>query len=132
MLHGEPSVIEINGCAALVENFYSLIEKVFERIATAFEGAPDGESWHRELLDQMSRETPERPRVIAPERMQALNEYLGFRHLRRNLYLMDLDLSRLRPLVENVGSAWGPLRADLEDFAGVLDQMAAALQQGGV
>ncbi|MFL5311967.1 MAG: hypothetical protein ACJ79H_16160 [Myxococcales bacterium] len=123
--------METSGVAAFVENFYSAIERVFEKIAKTFEGVPEGESWHRDLLEQMNQGKDHRPRVIRQENFEILGEYLGFRHLRRNLYLPDLDLARLLPLVEGVAYLWGALRIEIGDFATVLEAMADALGDEG-
>jgi len=47
----------LDGVALNVHGFYSGLELIFEKIASAIDGSvPTGANWHRELLDQMSLE----------------------------------------------------------------------------
>jgi hypothetical protein len=50
-----------------IHSFYSGLERVLEKIASAVEGSlPQGVNWHQELLDQMALEIPNvRPAVIS-------------------------------------------------------------------
>jgi len=127
-LREAPSLNEIHGAAAFVENFYALIEKLLARIARSFEGPPAGQSWHRDLLTQMSEERGERPPVISRDQAASVEEYLGFRHVRRNLYVFELDAVRVAGLIEHMRGVWEPIRAQLLEFAAVADGMANALR----
>lgn len=53
-----------------LHGFYGGLERIFEAVATTIDGSgPGGESWHRDLLQQMGRE-------MVPERIKALVEKL--------------------------------------------------------
>jgi predicted nucleotidyltransferase len=46
------------GAAALLETFYSGVEKLLTRIAGAFGGMPDGHAWYRRLLEDAALDLP--------------------------------------------------------------------------
>jgi len=53
-----------------LHGFYGGLERIFEAVASMIDGSvPGGESWHRDLLQQMGRE-------MVPERIKALVEKL--------------------------------------------------------
>jgi len=52
----EPPLLELRGIGAILHDFYTGIEHVFETIAPELNGGlPAGEAWHRELLTSMTR-----------------------------------------------------------------------------
>jgi hypothetical protein len=125
VLAKESSRLEIYGTAALLETFYTGLEKAFFRISRHFGMAPTGTAWHRDLLDSMAIDIPKvRPSVLAEETAQRLEEYLSFRHRFRNLYLFELDINLLYPLVERVSVASSLADSDLKKFIGILEAMA--------
>ena len=88
---GTPPIF-LYGCAALLETFYSGIEKALTRIAGTIGGLPDGYAWHRRLLDDSTLDLPKlRPPILDEPTARLLEPYLAFRHRFRNLYLFDLD-----------------------------------------
>ena len=89
---------------SILHDFYSAIERVFTRIARELNGGiPQGEQWHRQLLDDMRLDIPEvRPAVIEGPLAKVLGEYLGFRHLFRNVYGSVLDVARVTPLEDRL------------------------------
>ena len=47
----EPPTLELRGTGAILHDFYTGIEHIFETIAPELNGGlPAGEAWHRELL----------------------------------------------------------------------------------
>ncbi|MBM4344520.1 MAG: hypothetical protein FJ100_14235 [Deltaproteobacteria bacterium] len=113
-----PRTLEIYGAAALLDSFYSGVEKVLEHVARAFDADPTGSGWHRELLEASALELPGlRPAVLAPERIRDLDAYLGFRHRFRHLYVFDLEPARLLPLLQDADGVWQATEADLLGFA---------------
>src|SRR5262249_28072711 len=102
----EPPVRELRGIGGIVHDFYTGVERVFETIAPELNGGiPLGSSWHRELLENMTLDLPSiRPSVLRRTTAQALEEFLRFRHLFRNVYGFELQWTRLKPLVERVPS----------------------------
>lgn len=109
-------------------DLYTLAEKVFERIAQAFEGPPrPGPKWHAELLKRMALDIPgERPPLLRPETLRELVELRKFRHLLRNVYGIRIDPARCAALAERFGPAAAAFREDVEAFLRFLDVLAAA------
>ncbi len=63
---------------SILQDFYNGLERIFERIAFAFDGgAPGGPASHSELLRQMARPVTEaRPALIDPTTAEILDQYL--------------------------------------------------------
>jgi hypothetical protein len=118
-----PSLRELRGIGDIVHDFYTGMERIFEKIAPELNGGvPAGPAWHRELLESMTLDLPGvRPPVITRSTALALSEFLRFRHLFRNLYGFELDWERLQPLVARVGTAWEAFASDLARFLEFLD-----------
>ncbi len=58
----DPGVIETSAACAMLHSFYTQIEKILKIIAREWDGSlPASESWHRDLLVQMSEVTAKRP-----------------------------------------------------------------------
>ena len=86
---------------------------------------PTGGDWHLELLQQMAVERPQvRPPVLSAETCEALNEYLRFRHVVRNIYAFEFDPDRLGRLVRGLDSVLSQVRKELQAFADFLEQLA--------
>ena len=117
--------LQLYGAAALLETFYSGVEKALTRIAGAMGSMPGGPAWHRQLLDDATLELPQiRPPVLSEPTAQMLEPYLAFRHRFRNLYLFDLDARLVLPLLTDAPTAWAAASADLDTFAAHLDTLA--------
>ena len=71
----------VAAAALNLHDFYSGLERLFERIASEIDGAvPESGSWHRELLTQMTIPvTDVRPIVLTREAALYLDEYLRLR-----------------------------------------------------
>ena len=118
-----PSRLELRGIGAIVHDFYTGAERIFETIAPELNGGvPAGAAWHRELLENMTLDLQHiRPPVISPSTALLLAEFLRFRYLFRNLYGFQLEWSRLRALLGRLPDAWTALEADLRTFLRFLD-----------
>ena len=88
----KPNFIEVRAAGSILHDFYSGVEKMFERIALAVDNHfPKGENWHMELLLQMSKPFEEkRDAIISDDLLKTLKEYLRFRHLFRHVYGFEL------------------------------------------
>jgi HepT-like protein len=119
----EPPLLVLRGIGAILHDFYTAIEHLFEKIAPELNGGlPAGPAWHRELLDNMTLDLPGvRPPLLSAETAHALEEFLRFRHLFRNLYGFELEWSRIRSLLEKLPETWSAVEADIERFVGFLD-----------
>jgi len=122
--HGEqaPSTVTVHGCGAIVHAFYTALERFLQAAARDFNSEPpQGPDWHRRLLIAASSERPgRRPPILAPETAAALDRYLRFRHLFRNLYVFDLDWSELLPLLRRLPEVHSLVDRDLARFDGFL------------
>jgi len=121
-----PPRLQLRGIGGILHDFYTGIERLFERIAPELNGGlPAGPSWHRSLLQEMTLELPGvRPPVLRPETARQLEELLRFRHLFRNLYGFELEWPRMRALLESLPDVWRAVDADLHTFLEFLDQSA--------
>lgn len=116
----------LDGVALNLHGFYAGVEKIFEDIARTLEkNIPDGSGWHQDLLLQMTAEiSPIRPPVIRQETRECLDEYRGFRHVVRNVYTFNLQMSRLQELNKGLQSCYGAVTHDLDDFSIFLRELA--------
>ena len=90
--------------ASVIHDFYTCCERVFRRIALEVDGSlPADPGWHRRLLASMASEVPGvRPAVVSRELASTLDEYLGFRHVFRNIYGFELEGERLSRLAREL------------------------------
>lgn len=117
--------------AALLETFYTGVEKALRRVALPLGGLPEGSDWHRELLRRAALDIPGvRPPVLGEAQVAALEPYLAFRHRFRNLYLFDLDPRLVLPLLTGARDAWSAARSELMAFADVLVGIAERIERG--
>ncbi|MGK7945277.1 MAG: hypothetical protein AB4058_12490 [Microcystaceae cyanobacterium] len=108
----------ISALTLYLGNFYMGVERIFALIAKEIDKTqPSGESWHIQLLKQMSLEIPSiRFAVISQETYEMLNEFRGFRHIARSLYAYDLEPQRVIELSKILNQCYNFLKADLEVF----------------
>lgn len=111
-----------DGVALNLHGFYSGLERIFERIASAVDDmTPGGANWHQELLSQMAIDIPDvRPAVISAEMKEALESYRGFRHIVRNVYAYHLRPEKMAPLIENLRNVFDVIEKEITAFAGFL------------
>ena len=114
-----PDDVELAALAAMLHSFYNGVENLLKRIAVEnAEDLPQGDTWHRQLLDQMGSETEARPQVIDSELQSRLHLYLAFRHVFRHSYTFDLQWEKMRELVLHCDETLGLLRNSVQ---GLLD-----------
>jgi hypothetical protein len=107
----------VYGVAALLESFYTGVERALSRVAATIGGQPPGSNWHRELLSSMTLDVPElRPAVLARATAAALDPFLAFRHRFRNLYVFDLEREPMLALLSRGPDAWARFDTDLVAF----------------
>ncbi len=118
----------VDAAALNLHDFYTGLERLFQQVALNVDRVvPEGRDWHRELLRQMSAEVPGvRPAVLSHETVRALDEYLRFRHIVRNVYAFEFDSDRVWRLVERVEDCHARARADLLAFSDYLESVARA------
>jgi hypothetical protein len=113
----------LDATALNLHGFYSGIEHIFSWLARQLDGTiPQGASWHRNLLAQMTYEVPgARPAVIQASTRMALEAFLGFRHIVRNLYTWNFEPQKVATLIEQLPTTIDALESDFENFARFLD-----------
>lgn len=99
-----PDFVELGSLAMLLHSFYNGVENIFIRIARKIdEKMPQGEGWHKELLEQMAKQTKKRKYVVLSiNTCKDLEEYLGFRHFSRHAYAFELEWELMKELVEKL------------------------------
>lgn len=113
-----PTRTELGAIASILHDFYTGVERIFERIAVRLqEGLPRGEYWHMDLLNQMVAEQEGKRSAVIDEPLRALlKEYLEFRHLFRHVYGSQLEWVRLRLLAEGMSGILDQLKEQLGAF----------------
>jgi hypothetical protein len=113
----QPTDIELSAFAFFLETFYSGIENIFKRIAVELDGAlPQGDAWHRKLLDRMARDSSRRPAVISPELTAMLDQYLSFRHVSHYSYSFHLQWSKMASLVSGCEETMQRVENEIDQF----------------
>lgn len=98
--HQDDVDLYIDAIALNLHDFYSGLERVFRQIGSIIDrSTPASEGWHRDLLNQMCLDLPMiRPRVLSEQTCAALEDFLRFRHVVRNVYAFRLDGDRVNQL----------------------------------
>ncbi len=111
-----------------LHGFYVGLERLFALIGEEVDRSrPSGPSWHHDLLVQMSLAvTGVRSAVLSAETRTALEAYLEFRHVVRNVYTFNLQPDRVSELVRGLPSAFDFARRDLLSFAAFLEELSTA------
>lgn len=122
--------VYVDSVALNLHSFYSGLERLFDLIAKQVDQKlPSGETWHRDLLQQMTEDLPDvRPAVISQEVATPLDEFRRFRHLVRNVYTTNLMPEKMENLMEVLPQLWPQLRAELLAFANYLEVLDETLQ----
>jgi hypothetical protein len=110
---------------SLLHDFYTRVEKVFQRIALQLDGdLPAGPDWHIQLLRRMITPIDQvRPAVLDRELAQTLEEYLRFRHVFRAVYGFELGKERLRELARGLPQVLDMLETQLGHFLEFLEAL---------
>jgi hypothetical protein len=125
-----PNLIEVAALAAFLHSFYGGIENLLKRVAVEIDGSvPVGESWHRDLLDQVSQPGENRPAAISEALRSRLTEYRGFRHVFRGSLLINLYWERMRPLVIECRSVFSEFEGEIRDLLRANEPPAAVHEQ---
>jgi hypothetical protein len=116
----------LDSAALNLHDFYAGLERIFRHIAANVDrSVPDGPDWHRELLRQMGMELPQiRPQAISDATIQAIDEFLRFRHVVQNIYAFEFDPERIERLVRHLRPSFEQVQIELLAFADFLDGLA--------
>ena len=97
--------------------FYMGVENIFKRVAQEIDtDAPQGENWHKDLLQQMSTSRASRPSVISAKTAAALTLILKFRHRLRNIYVFELEIAKTVENAQQVCDIFEDLSKELDVF----------------
>ena len=106
-----------NTIATDLADIYSGIERIFERIANEVDGhLPRGSRWHKTLLEQMTKQRPERPPIISEQTYHQLGELLDFRHKVNNIYGRELKYDNTLVHAETIGEVFASISQDFNSF----------------
>jgi hypothetical protein len=121
--HGGNEIF-IEFAAMNLQSYYTGLERILRKIATKIDGAiPEGDRWHKDLLDQVSIEIPQvRPAVISKSLRDELIDYLAFRHVIRNVYPFDINVQKVEELLDKLSTVHEHLTHELETFREFLGQ----------
>ena len=112
-----------NTIATDLTDIYSGIERIFERIASEIDGhLPRGSRWHKNLLEQMTKQRPERPPVISDNTFLQLGELLAFRHRVTNIYGRELKYDNTLAHAETIHELFAAVSQDFNTFTDSLTQ----------
>lgn len=112
-----PNDVELSALGFFLHSFYSGVENIFKRIAIELDGGlPQGEAWHRQLLDRMSTGNRLRSAAISAALYETLSEYLAFRHVVRQSYSFHLQWQKMSELVLNCEMTMRVFEEELESF----------------
>ncbi len=108
-----------------LHNLYNAFESIFQRVAETFENDITNSSrWHALLLRRMTLDIEDiRPRLLSDEAYQCLDELRRFRHLFRSMYTSDLDVERMRLVLQKARRLEILYHAEIERFLGYLDEL---------
>lgn len=124
IIHPGLTNILFESLALKLHNFYTGCERIFQIIADELNGGkPSSYDWHRRLLERMTNQQINRPAVIQENTAKKLKEYLGFRHIVRNIYGFELDIKRVENLVNDYFFVWSDFKNDLATFLAWLEQL---------
>ena len=112
-----------NTIATDLTDVYCGIESIFERIANEVDGyLPRGSMWHKNLLEQMTKQRPERQPVISENTSNQLETLLKFRHKVRNIYGRELRYDDTFVHAETIGELFDDVSKDLNAFTDSLEK----------
>jgi hypothetical protein len=114
----------LDAVALNLHDFYTGLERSFHSIATLIDNnMPSGRDWHKDLLNQMSTERSGiRHAVLTSDTANILKEYLGFRHVVRNVYTFSFNPTLIKPLVDRLPDLFAQVRQELDNFSTSLEQ----------
>lgn len=114
----------LDSVALNLHDYYSAIERIFEMIANEMEESlPEGSSWHKELIKQMTIEINNvRPAVISKSTEAKLDEYRGFRHVVRNVYSYKFSSEKIGRLFEKLDVLNKKMTSEINKFIDFLEK----------
>ncbi len=91
------------------------------RIAIDVDGyCPQGDSWHRDLVEQTGMRVGRRPAVFKPASVTEIHALRSFRQRERNLYGAEVEKERTCDIAVRARKAWDLWKEDLKRFLDLL------------
>lgn len=92
-----------------------------KRIAVDVDGyCPQGDSWRRDLVEQMGMPVGRRPAVFVSATVTEIHALRSSRHREHNLYGTEIEKGRARDIAVRARKAWDLWKADVERFLELL------------
>ena len=118
----------VDAAALRLQSYYTGIERCFTQVVRVFNGGPpQGNDWHRRLLERMALENEHRPALLDPQTRDALAELLRFRHVVRHLYAYELRGDQVKRLLVQATELWPRLEGQLLGFEAWLRELVDGL-----
>ena len=118
----EPDQFATRALASYVDDFYSGVERICERVAvTLDDDLPTGEQWHRTLLYQMGQPRDNRPPLFSQNLLSDTDEYRRFRHRLRHIYGYELESARVVALAQKAIPLFEEIRGAVMAFCDWLE-----------
>ena len=109
--------------ARYLYDFYKQLENIFERIARDIDGnLPQGEEWHKDLLQQMAEPRATRCPVLSQKTCTELQELLAFRHVFVYIYGAKLDYEQTLENAKRVNAVFPNVSKELDVFIAWIKQ----------
>lgn len=126
----EPTVREKVAAAAFMAQFYNGVENIFKRISQFHSvPLPTGDTWHIDLFKRFcSPAYDPLPTLIDEGLESALAPYRRFRHVFYHGYGFQLDWSRMKDGVGNIGGVFSRFKKRLSEYLQTLE--TTNLQEG--
>ena len=100
-----------------LSDVYSGIERILDRIANEVDGhLSRGSRWHKNLLEQMTRQRAERQPVISQKTFLLLEDLLEFRHKINNIYADEIIYDNTEEHAKNIERLYQSFSDDLKMF----------------
>ena len=113
----EPDFIEASAAGSFLQSFYNGIESVVLLIFKAIkEEIPNDIHWHRKLFEKTFETNDKRTAIFQNSYKEQFIEYLSFRHYFRHSYGYEIDVFRLKPLINDVEKLWEFIKGDIRKF----------------
>jgi len=121
----------LRGKGSIFHDFYSGVEKTFQRIAAELNGGlPSGPAWHKTLLQNMLLEIPDvRPPIVSTETGKLLKKFLEFRHMFRHVYGFDLEFEKLDDLDRLYSETHKKFGEDVTKFIDFLNALIVEIEK---
>ena len=118
----QPDQFATRALASYVDDFYSGIERICERVAVTLDSnLPTGEQWHRTLLYQMGQPWADRPPLFSQDLLSDTDEYRRFRHRLCHIYGYELEAVRVVTLAQKTTLLFKEIRGAVLVFCDWLE-----------